>query len=214
MTDDAELAIPLEPLARVTRSCFEALGIRAEDADAVADVLLDANLHGVPSHGFQRVPVYMQRVHAGLARGTDDLRVVAETGALCRIDAGYALGPAAAVTALERSLALARELGVGVVAVGRSTHFGAAGYYARRAAGAGFVSITITNATARMAPYGAAAAFLGTNPLAIGIPLGGRAPFVLDIASSVAAQGTITRAKQLGEAIAPGLAPNAQGAPT
>jgi LDH2 family malate/lactate/ureidoglycolate dehydrogenase len=214
MTDQSELAIPLERGAALAQECFEGLGIRAEDAQVVAEVLLDANLHGVPSHGFQRVPIYMQRVHAGLARGTEGLSAVAEAGALCRIDADYALGPAAAVKALERALGLARQLGVGVVAVGRSTHFGAAGYYARRAAKEGFVSITITNATARMAPYGASEAFLGTNPLAIGIPLAGRAPFVLDIASSVAAQGTITRAKEMGTEIPLGLALDAQGAPT
>jgi LDH2 family malate/lactate/ureidoglycolate dehydrogenase len=214
MADHRELAIPLERGAAVAQGCFEGLGIRVEDARAVADVLLDANLHGVPSHGFQRVPIYMQRVHTGLARGTEDLAVVAEAGALCRIDAAYALGPAAGVKALEHALTLARQLGVGVVAVGRSTHFGAAGYYARRAADEGFVSITTTNATARMAPHGASEAFLGTNPLAIGIPLAGRAPFVLDIASSVAAQGTITRARDMGTEIPLGLALDAEGAPT
>jgi L-2-hydroxycarboxylate dehydrogenase (NAD+) len=214
MPDAAEPVVALGPLLAFTRACFEGLGVPADDAQAVAEVLIDADLHGVASHGFQRVPIYMRRVHAGLAGGTENLAVSSQSGALCRIDAGGALGPAAAVKALEHAIALSRDLGVGVVAVGRSTHFGAAGYYARRAAAAGLVSITLTNATARMAPHGAGEPFLGTNPLAIGIPLAGRAPFVLDIASSVAAQGSITRAKQLGRPIPAGLALNPDGAPT
>lgn len=203
-----------EELMGLTSDCFTSLGIGAEDAEAVADVLVAANLHGVPSHGFQRIPIFMKRVHAGLSGGTERMRVVAESGALCRMDAAFALGPAASVKALDRSLALAGEHGIGLVAVGRSTHFGAAGYYARRAAREGFVGVVISNAFKRMAPYGAAEVFLGTNPLAVGIPLAEHDPFVLDMATSIAAQGRITRARQLGEPIPAGQAIDPDGRPT
>jgi LDH2 family malate/lactate/ureidoglycolate dehydrogenase len=209
-----DLLIDADDLAALSRECFERLGVPAQDAHAVADVLIDANLHGVPSHGFQRVPIYMRRVDAGLAGGTERLSVVSESGALCRMDAHHALGPAASVKAVDRSLALAREFGVGLVAIGRSTHFGPAGYYARRTAHAGFVSFVMSNAVKRMAPYGAAEAFLGTNPLAIAIPLADHDPFVLDMSTSIAAQGRITRAKLLQEAIPEGLALGPDGQPT
>jgi LDH2 family malate/lactate/ureidoglycolate dehydrogenase len=42
-----------------------------------------------------------------------------------------------------------------------------------------------------MAIWGGAEALLGTNPIAIGIPAGQEAPFVLDIATSVASYGTV-----------------------
>lgn len=213
-TEEGDLLIEADVLLSLTRECFERLGVPTEDAQAVADVLIDANLHGVPSHGFQRVPIFMQRVGAGLAGGTEHLEVVSESGALCRMDAGYALGPAASVKALDRAVGLAREFGIGLVAIGRSTHFGAAGYYARRAAEAGIVSIVMANAFKRMAPYGAAEVFLGTNPLAIGVPLANHDPFVLDMATSIAAQGRITRAKQLNEEIPCGMAIDPEGRPT
>jgi LDH2 family malate/lactate/ureidoglycolate dehydrogenase len=206
--------VGFEALLSFTRACFERIGVPGEDAQAVADVLIDANLHGVPSHGFQRVPIFMRRVRAGLSGGTEHLSVLAESGALCRIDAGHALGPAASVKALDHAVVLARRFGIGLVAVGRSTHFGAAGYYARRAASAGIVSIVTSNAFKRMAPYGSAEVFLGTNPLAIGIPLSDHDPFVLYMATSIAAQGRITRAKQLGEQIPIGLALDPEGHPT
>jgi LDH2 family malate/lactate/ureidoglycolate dehydrogenase len=211
---EAGHVVGFQALLSFTRACFERVGVRGEDAQAVADVLIDANLHGVPSHGFQRVPIFMRRVRAGLSGGTESLSVIAESGALCRIDAAHALGPAASVKALDHALMLARRFGIGLVAVGRSTHFGAAGYYARRAASAGIVSVVTSNAFKRMAPYGSAEVFLGTNPLAIGIPLAGRDPFVLDMATSIAAQGRITRARQLGEEIPIGLALDSEGHPT
>jgi LDH2 family malate/lactate/ureidoglycolate dehydrogenase len=214
MHDENELPIDAIGLSSLAQACFERLGIPAEDALAVADVLIDANLHGVPSHGFQRVPIYMRRVNAGLSGGTERLRVVAESGALARMDADHALGPAGAVKALDHGLALAGEYGVALVALGRSTHFGAAGSYSRRAAAAGFASIVMTNATKRMAPHGSADAFLGTNAVAIGIPLAEHDPFILDIATSIGAQGKITRAKQLNEQIDPGLAIDPEGQPT
>ena len=214
MSNETHPVIDVTALLSLTQACFERLSIPREDAQAVAEVLIDANLHGVPSHGFQRVPIYMRRVLAKLAGGTESLSVLAEAGALCRMDAGHALGPAASVKALTHALALAQRLGMGLVAISRSTHFGTAGYYARQAASSGFVGIVMTNATKRMAPYGSAEAFLGTNPLAIGIPLANRDPFVLDMATSVGAQGKITRAKQLGEEIPYGLAIDPEGRPT
>jgi LDH2 family malate/lactate/ureidoglycolate dehydrogenase len=214
VTVDTDLLVGAEVLTSLTQDCFEALGVPAQDARAVAEVLIDANLHGVPSHGFQRLPIYMRRVHEGLAGTTERLRVVSESGPMCRVDAAHALGPAAAVKALEYGITLAGSFGIGLVAVGRSTHFGAAGVYARRAAAAGLASVVMTNATKRMAPHGAAESFIGTNALAIGIPLGSRDPFVLDIATSMGAQGKITRAKQLGLPIANGLAIGPDGLPT
>ncbi len=201
-------------LGAVIEECFVALGLASSDSAAVAEVLVDANLRGIDSHGFQRVPIYMRRVGAGLAGGTTDMKVVADAGCMCRMDAANALGPAAAVKAVGRAVALGQQHGVGLVTLRRGSHFGAAGFYARKVACSGMVGMVMTNAVARMAPFGATEAFFGTNPLAIGVPLPGREPLVLDMSSSVAAQGRITRARDLGTAIPEGWAVDADGRPT
>ena len=213
-SDTQPVLVELGRLCALTRECFERLGVPPADAQAVADVLVDADLHDVPSHGVQRIPIYMRRVQAGLTAGSAAITTVAQSGAVCRMDAAFALGPAAGAKALDHAAALARQWGVGVVAVGRSTHFGAAGCYARRAAELGLISVVLTNASKRMAPYASAEAFLGTNAIAIGVPLEPRPPFVLDMATSVSAQGKITRAKSLGEPIPVGIALDPQGRPT
>jgi LDH2 family malate/lactate/ureidoglycolate dehydrogenase len=98
--------------------------------------------------------------------------------------------------------------------VGRSTHFGAAGYYARRAADQGMIAFVASNAAASMAPHGGTQQFLGANPLAIAVPVGRHGPFVLDMSTSVAARGRIRRAHALGEPVPEGLAIDTQGNPT
>lgn len=201
-------------LTALVEECFTGLGIAEDDAATVAEVLVDANLRGLESHGFARVPAYMERVRSGLAGGTEAMSVVASHGAVCRLDAAHALGPASSVKAIDRAVALARDHGCGLVAVGRSTHFGAAGFYARRAAEAGLLAVVASNGPANMAPHGASEPFLGTNAMAIAVPLDDRDPFVFDSSSSIVARGRIIRARALGEPIEPGWAIDPEGGPT
>lgn len=214
MTRATPVLIDSTVLTPVIRECFEGLGLSSADAQAVADVLVDANLRGIDSHGFQRVPIYMRRVKAGLAGGTEAMTEVARVGAVCRLDAGHALGPAAAVKAVDLAIDLAGDHGIGLVSVGRSTHFGAAGFYARRAAAKRLVGLALTNGPKNMAPHGSSEPFLGTNALAIAAPLGRYPEFVVDMSLSIGARGKIIRAKALGEAIEPGLAIDRDGHPT
>ena len=198
----------------LVRACFEGLGIGPEDATSVADALVHADLRGIDSHGFDRLPTYMSRVRAGLAGGSEHVSVLARHGALCRLDAGHALGPAVGVKAVDLAGELAQERGAGFVAVGNSTNFGAAGFYALRAARRRLIGIVTGNAPKMMAPHGARDAFLGSNALAIGIPMGEGDEFLLDMSSSVAARGKIRRAAIAGERLAPGVALDESGEPT
>jgi L-2-hydroxycarboxylate dehydrogenase (NAD+) len=210
----AEAAVAEDELRALVRACFEGLGIATADAAAVADVLVYADLRGHDAHGVHRVPAYMKRVHLGLAGGTEPMREVAASGAAVRLDAAHALGPAAAVRATDAALELARRHGVGLVAVGRSTHIGAAGFYARRAARHSMIAVVLSNGPRAVAPFGAAEAFLGTNPLAIAVPLGAHGELVLDMSTSVAPRGRIHHAAASGQPLDPGVALDADGAPT
>jgi LDH2 family malate/lactate/ureidoglycolate dehydrogenase len=109
---------------------------------------------------------------------------------------------------------LAARHGVGVVALGGGTNIGAAGFYALHAARRGRIGLVTTNAPKLMAPHGAAVPFLGSNPLAIAVPMGARDPFVLDMSSTVTARGKIRRAARAGAPIPEGLAIDADGAAT
>ncbi len=214
MSSRRDVLVPAATLSDLTRDCFGRLGLSVDDASIVADVLVDANLRGISSHGFQRVPIYARRVHLGLAGGSDRISVVTSFASVCQLNAGGCLGPVVAVKAVDKATALARKYGMGLVVLGGSTHFGPAGYYGRRAALQGCVAMVMANAPKTMAPFGASERFVGTDPLAIAIPLERHADFVLDVATSVVARGKIIQWAQVGEAIPPGLAIDSEGRPT
>ncbi len=211
---DRVVLVPAGALHGLIEACFEGLSVGGKDATAVADALLHANLRGIDSHGFDRVPVYMRRVKSGLATRGEAISVVSRHGALCRLDAGHALGPVAGVKALDLAAEIAADHGVGVVAVGNGTNLGAAGFYALRAARRRLVGIVVTNAPKMMAPHGARDAFLGSNALAIAAPMGDRDELLLDMSSTQTARGKIRRASAMGEPIEAGLALDEDGEPT
>jgi uncharacterized oxidoreductase len=80
----------------------------------------------------------------------------------------------------------------------------------------GLVSIHFVNVIsfARVAAYGGADGRFGTNPVCIGIPLAGEAPFVLDMATSAVAQGKLRVAHNKGVKIPLGWLLDREGNPT
>jgi ureidoglycolate dehydrogenase (NAD+) len=87
-------------------------------------------------------------------------------------------------------------------------------YMAMRALAAGAVGVAASNADAQVAPWGARAKFLGTNPLAVAVPARHEPPVVLDMATSVVAHGRIKAASARGEPIPPDWAVDREGRPT
>ena len=71
-------------------------------------------------------------------------RRLAATGCL---NADDGLGHLAGYTAMEHATAMADEVGIGAVAVGHSSHFGAAGCYALAAAERGYLGMAFWTQT-------------------------------------------------------------------
>ena len=123
---------------------------------------------------------------------------------------GFVIG----MRAMEEAIAMAREYGIGVVSVKRSTHFGMAASYALPAVEAGMMAMVFSNASPAMPPWGSKSMLLGTNPFCMAAPAGKHRPIILDMSPAVAARGKIRRAERRGETIPLGYALDAQGKPT
>jgi LDH2 family malate/lactate/ureidoglycolate dehydrogenase len=193
---------------------LERLDVPARDAREVAGCLIKAELRGVDSHGVVRLPVYARRVKAGVVEARPDVRITPVGTASVLVDGGNGLGPVVAARAMDAAVDLARAHGTGVSGVRQSNHFGPAAYYVERAIGAGLIGIAISNAPPNMAPFGGRTRFLGTNPVAIGIPAGEEDPLIFDASTSVVARGKIIVAAHTGEAIPEGWAIDPDGHPT
>ncbi|PZR88666.1 MAG: lactate dehydrogenase [Candidatus Nephthysia bennettiae] len=207
------MRVEAEQLHQFTVRLLGDLGVPVADAGVVADCLVEAELEGQVSHGITRLPHYARRVRDGLIVSAPEMRVARETAATALLDAGNALGPVAGLLAMRIAVEKARLQGVGVCAVRGSNHLGALSFYVRIAADAGMIGIALCNTPPAMAPPGGRAAFLGTNPIAAGVPTS-TFPVVVDMATSQVARGAVLKARREGTAIPLGWAVDREGRAT
>lgn len=206
------MAIEADRLESWATALLGVWGYGAEDGRFLAHTLVDANLRGIDSHGVLRLPIYEQRVTAGLVR-PDAEPVVSSSGAVVTVDANGAAGQIAARQAADAALTLSRSTGVAVASVHGSAHFGAAGFYARWLAERRTVGIVVSNSEPIVVPYGGREALLGTNPIAFAAPTRG-APVSIDMATSTTAMGKVMVAQAAGLAIPDTWGVDQQGRPT
>jgi ureidoglycolate dehydrogenase (NAD+) len=193
---------------------MERAGARAGDAGETAEGLVAADLRGVHSHGVLRLGIYVDRLRAGSIDPAAELETLRDSGAVLVVDAHAGPGIAMASRAMALAIERARRGGIGVVSVRNANHCGMLAHFAMRALREGMIGLAASNADSQVAPYGARAKFLGTNPLALAIPARDEPPVVLDMATSVVAHGKVKGAFDRGEAIPPDWAVDSAGLPT
>jgi LDH2 family malate/lactate/ureidoglycolate dehydrogenase len=157
-------------------------------ARTTAEVMVDADLAGIDSHGISMLPIYETQLRDGRLHVHGRPAVTREGPVTAVVDAGGGLGHPAAVESMRLATDKAAQAGVGLVAVRRSRHFGAAGYYAALAAQRGMIGLVTTSArTVCVPPARGAVPRLATNPLAFAAPAGRNRPFLLDMSTSTIA---------------------------
>ena len=191
-----------------------AIGVRSEDAEIFARVLVDADLQGVSTHGISRLNIYLQRIEKGLIAPKAELIVDRNGGSVLTLDAGNGLGQVQAVKALDLLLPLAKQNGIAAATIRNSQHFGALSYYCNRAADEGLILLAMTNCEPAMSPEGGYQAFFGTNPIAASFPTGKGFNVKIDLATSIIARGNIIAAQKKKQPIPEGWALNRHGEPT
>jgi len=188
-------------------------GVPSADAGTVAAVLVDTSLEGIDTHGVSRLPAYLRCLQKGRIKAAPEIRVIRSAPAVAVVDGDNGLGQLVAVQAMEKAIELAGESGVGVVAVRRSNHFGAASYYCKMAAARGMIGLAFTNSAPGIPPWGGRKPYFGTNPISFAFPAVD-GPIVVDMSSSSAARGNIILAAGEGRSIPEGWAIDADGRPT
>src|SRR5579885_3668559 len=208
------LKVSAEIAVQLAKSLLLAHGIPPDDASTVASCLVSADLRGVDTHGLVRLPGYLERVRRGLINRTPRIEIQQLNSVVVSVDGDNGFGYVVAARAMAECIRMARDGGIGIAGARRSTHFGMAASYVLQAIEAGMIGMVFTNSAASMPPWGGRMPLLGTSPLAVGAPGGRLGPFVLDMASAVAARGKIRKALSRGEKIPEGYALDADGKPT
>lgn len=205
--------VPAADLTAFATRAFVALGVPAGDAAQVAGLMVEADLLGYDTHGLFRLRQYANRLHDGGCNATAKPHVLRQTAATALVDGDNGLGHLAMAMARDLAMAKAREAGIGWVGVRCGNHAGPAALYVRPQAAAGMIGICAAVGSANhVAPYGGTDLLLGTNPIAVATP-GGEDPFVLDMATTVAAVGKIKTLAQRGEPMPEGWMVGRDGKP-
>jgi LDH2 family malate/lactate/ureidoglycolate dehydrogenase len=211
ITSDYRLAVEAG-LRTFVATALEKVGVPAEDAAIVADVLVAADLRGVESHGVARLAsYYVNRIRAGALDPTAELKTMRETPTSILTDACNGLGHPAAKRTMDRVIAKAAESGAAFGATRGSNHFGIAGYYAMMALDHDMIGIASTNSVRFAAPTFGRDVLLGTNPLAFAIPAKNEPAFVLDFATTTVTKGKLEVYNRKGKQLNPGWAADASG---
>jgi uncharacterized oxidoreductase len=190
-------------LEGLVAAIFEKAGCSQNESERIAHYLVRANLAGHDSHGVVRVPRYIQLKHEKLVLADQEVDVLVDTPVLAVVDGKYGFGQTIAPQAVEVGIGKCKHVGLAAVALRHAGHIGRVADWAEMAAVQGLVSIHFVNATAGVlvAPFGSVERRFSTAPYCIGVPLPGRAPLLLDFATSTVAEGKVLVASQGGRPI-------------
>lgn len=178
-------------LFRFAQSVFEQIGCPKADAELAAKVLLSADVRGIDSHGVARLAGYVRLYEAGRINPIPDVRILYQTPSTATLDGDKGLGLVVAPKAMQIAIEKAKLVGTGWVSVKNSNHYGIAGYHSMMALQHDMIGISMTNASALVAPTFSTERMLGTNPICVAIPAGEQPPFVADMATTTAANGKL-----------------------
>jgi LDH2 family malate/lactate/ureidoglycolate dehydrogenase len=216
LSEGLAVRVGADPLRRHVTSIFERLGLPAEDAATAADVLVQADLMGVDSHGVSNYIqlLYVPGLRGGSIAPRPRIEVVQETAISALYDGGGGLGLVVGTRAMRAAIEKARASGVGLVAVRNSRHYGAAGCYARMALAHDLLGLSLTNSDKLVVPTFGRESRIGTNPISVAVPAGAQPPFLLDMATSTVPLGKIMLARRNGLTLPEGWAADENGVPT
>ena len=134
--------VDFDTLESFMRDALIGAGVPANDAATCAEVLITADKLGIDSHGIGRLkPIYIDRIKAGIQKPVTEVEWVRKTPTTAVIDAHDGMGMVASKQAMQYAIDKAEELGMGMVVIRNSTHYGIAGYYALMAAKKNMIGI-------------------------------------------------------------------------
>ncbi|WP_298300651.1 Ldh family oxidoreductase [Hydrotalea sp.] len=201
-------------LFQFTKNTFLKMGCSEADAQTAATVLLSADVRGIDSHGVARLSGYVRLWEAGRINTNPQIKIIHETPSTAVINGDAGLGLVVAPFAMNIAIQRAQQCGTGWVSVQNSNHFGIAGYHAMMAVQQNMIGISMTNASALVAPTFSVERMLGTNPIAVAIPAGQQPPFVADFATTTASNGKLEILQRKNEDAPLGWVQNDAGIPT
>ena len=192
------MRITTENMQKVLYELFRKYKFSQEKAILLANVFTESTLDGVSSHGINRVPLFIEYVEKGIINIDAEAEKVASFGNIERWDGNLGSGIVNATRCTNRAIELAKQNGMGMVALRNTNHWMRGGTYGKQAANANCISILFTNTKPNMPPWGGKDSRIGNNPFVVSIPRK-KGHVILDMAISQFSFGKINDYKLKGE---------------
>ncbi len=174
-------------------------GFTADRAHDAAEIFAQNSLAGVFSHGLNRFPVAVDYLKKGEIDPAAEAECVASFGSMERWDGHRGFGPLNAKRAMDRAVELAKQNGIGLVALGNNNHWMRGGTYGWQAADAGCIGICWSNTCPNMPAWGAKDNHIGNNPLILAVPRSNGEHVMVDCALSQFSYGKLETTRLAGK---------------
>lgn len=140
----------------------------------------------------------MGGIEEGSVRPGEKHEVVIDKGSMALFDGKNTFGQTVARDAMNLCIEKVKEHGLAMVSCINTGHVGRVGEYGLMAARAGYVAFCCVNGGAIVAPFGSKGRVLGTNPICCAVPVADGEPLLVDLATSIQAEGKVMSALHKG----------------
>ncbi|MEO0897156.1 MAG: 3-dehydro-L-gulonate 2-dehydrogenase [Bacteroidota bacterium] len=192
------LNLTAKEMEEVLFSLFTKYDFTEPKARLLAEVHTQNTLFGINSHGINRVPRFLDYVKKGLVKVETEAERVESFGNIERWDGNQGAGILNALRCTDRAIELAKENGMGLVALRNTNHWMRGGYYGWQAANENCIAILFTNTQPNMPAWGGQESRMGNNPFVVSIPRK-EGHIVLDMALSQFSFGKINEYRLKGD---------------
>jgi uncharacterized oxidoreductase len=212
--------MPVFEIEKLEADCarvFVGAGLEQSESQVIAHSLVLSNVMGHDSHGVIRVVQYCNALGEGKVKPGQKIKVIKEADASAVVDGEWGFGQTICHQAMDLAIEKAKARSIAVVEVFNCSHIGRLGEYVESAAAQGILGIVMCNnhgGGLLQPPFGGIDARMSPNPIAVGVPTGGEFPIVVDMTSSVVAEGKIRVKRNLGETLPEGWVIDGEGNPT
>ncbi len=192
------IRIPFDKMMNEFNRILLKNNLSKEKSEVCARIFAESSLDGVYTHGVNRFHGFVKYIHKKYIDVDAEPVRINSIGGIEQWDGKLGPGPLNATKCTDRSIELAKEFGIGCVALANTNHWMRGGTYGWRSAKAGNAFIGWTNTCGIMPAWGATDSRLGNNPIVFGIPFNNQA-IVLDMALSQFSYGKLEIAKLNGQ---------------
>lgn len=177
------MKVSFEQMKETIKQAYLKVGMKEEDANLCAQVQTETARDGVYSHGLNRVSTLIKQIQEGAINLDAEFELVNSFSVVEQYDGNFGIGIKNAKLSMQRAIEIAKDKGIGLVAIKNTSHWKRAATYTIDAAEAGYIGIAWSNTETNFPAWGSKDINMGNNPLTIAIPNEDK-PIVLDIAMS------------------------------